>query len=141
MKYKLKTLFVVTALLALVVASFARDQFAQAEVRRLKEAVNASLSELDWLKSDDIDFSEFRSDFLLFSWGDANWNVELNDPTLPKIVLTWKSRLLFSRSPSVTLEYNKTPRQHKFAGQFLETIKEHEVEITVVKNGDQLFAN
>ena len=130
MKFRLKTLFAIIAISALFLASIAKNQGTLREVRRLQEIVNESLADIEDLESVNIDKSEFRDDFVLFSSGVLNWNIIQDGQDEAQIATAWRSVGLFGGAPSISVTHRDTNEGIWIAREFERTIGDRAAEIS-----------
>lgn len=131
MKFRLKTLFAITVLVAIVVYAISSDQRALAKVRRMRAAVDSTLGNVERLNNDDIARSEFRSDFVLFSSGTISWELVTDDPMELRIALEWRSRMFFSDGPSVTITPKKSRKSRQFAEELLRDFQRQKLDVSI----------
>ena len=111
MKFKLKTIFGVTLLSALVVGSITNDQATLKKVRAIKASVDTVVAEIEAEPDMQVARSEHRFDFVLFSVGKLRWDIEREDQADVSVELTWQSRLLFPQRPSIELISSEAERE------------------------------
>lgn len=114
MKIRLKTLFAITVLVAIIAGGVATVLRTKSELKRLGVVVEESLDQIKELKAADIRKSSLSNDFVLMSWGNMKWNVELPDKTQAEVehrlgcLLLWLS----------TADYCSKAWQHAIPARF-----------------------
>lgn len=131
MKFRLKTLFLITLLVAMLVGSVSVSIRTSAEVRRLKEIVDSSLVELDAEQSLHVNKSQHRNDFGLFTSGNIGWDVAIDDQSGAKIQLIWQSRLWFAKRLSISLIHGGKTKENRFAEEFIRVFQKHRPDVVV----------
>ena len=117
MKIRLKTLFAITVLVAIIVGGVATVLRTKSEVKRLGAVVEESLGQIKGLKTADIRKSSLSNDFVLMSWGNMKWNVELADKTQAEVELAWEAYFYGFRQPTIVLKHGSSQSQQEFAEQ------------------------
>lgn len=136
MKFRLRSLFVLTLVVALIIAAISNDRRAMSQVEQMRGIVESTLSDVECLYPECIDREEFRNEFILFSSGNLNWDIEQNNQDVARIKVTWQSRLLSPKNPTITLHPYETDYGRAFTEEFLRLTESKDVEINVETKGD-----
>ena len=131
MKFKIKTLFAITFLIALLVGSVVRDLSTQREVQRQKEVVEEAVQQLAAFQSVRVNRSEHRNDFVLYSSGRVDWNCVLPDLSSAQVKLSWNSRPIFTEATQLTLTREKSTVADLLVEELGAYLKEHNVRLTL----------
>ena len=132
MKFKLKTLFLITLIIAVVVGSVTTSLRLMSTVRSLRDTVDRSLAELNADGSLQITKSQYQSDFGVFSDGTSVWDIEMEEKSRARIELKWRSRLWFADEPSITIQESDSAEQQEFADQFIRVFRTHKTDMGIV---------
>lgn len=132
MKIKLKTLFVVTVLAAVVICGVTTTYRTKAEALALRDVVNETLDEATGIKTGRTFKSSFSNDFLIYSSGNLNWVVGLAGASEPEIDISWQAHIVKTKTPTIVISHRDTPEERAFAEEFLRNVASENVDVSVV---------
>lgn len=131
MRFRLKSIFLLTLLVAMLLGAVLVTIRASARADDLERTVEASLDQLRDKQSLEIDRAQHQHDFGLFSSGTIGWDIRIAERADARIVLKWRSRLWFSESPTIDVFHDGKELGMRFSTAFAEAFQTLEAGLTV----------
>ena len=135
MKFRLKSIFLLTLFVAMLLGCVLVNIRILARAKELKATVEASLDQLSDTQTLAITRGQFQSDFGLFSSGTSGWDIRVGDSSDARIELKWRSRLWFAESPTVDVSADGQPLGKQFTEAFIKTFQAEEKSVAVNEAG------
>ncbi|MEC8557058.1 MAG: hypothetical protein VXZ82_18805 [Planctomycetota bacterium] len=131
MKFRLKSIFLLTLFVAMLLGCALVNVRILARASELEATVETSLDQLSDTQALPITRGQYQNDFGLFSSGIACWDIRVGDGSDARIELKWRSRLWFAEGPTVEVSEDGHRCGKRFTKAFIEAFQATEKAVTV----------